>query len=65
MKPAYQDAPKTLEEGIFKNVIPGGAFTADAMRRLIKTFGSGYSNPRYANVAARGGIMSAWNDMRR
>ena len=65
MKDPYsEEVARAGKEGIFKNVIPGGAFTSDALRRLIKTFGSGYSSPRYANVA-RGGIMSAWNDMRR
>ena len=65
MKDPYaSDQAKALQEGIFKGAIPGGAFTPEAMRRLLKTFASGYSSPRYANVA-RGGIMSAWNDMRR
>tara|TARA_R100000008_G_scaffold44015_1_gene25576 strand:+ start:1935 stop:3110 length:1176 start_codon:yes stop_codon:yes gene_type:complete len=65
MKDPYaSDQAKALQEGIFKGAIPGGAFTPEAMKRLIKTFASGYSSPRYANVA-RGGIMSAWNDMRR
>jgi len=65
MKAAYQDAPETLSEGLFSKIIPGGAFNPEAMKRLVKSWGSGYTNPRYANVAARGGIMSAWNDMRR
>jgi len=65
MKAAYQDAPETLSEGLFSKIIPGGAFNPKAMKRLVKSWGSGYTNPRYANVAARGGIMSAWNDMRR
>jgi len=55
---------EALQEGIFKKAIPGGAFTPEAMKRLLKTFASGYSSPRYEN-RARGGIMSAWNDMRR
>ena len=64
MKDPYsEDVARTGKEGIFKEVIPGGAFTPDAMRRLIKTFGSGLTSPRYANVA-RGGIMSVWNDRR-
>ena len=61
--PYSKDVARAGKEGIFKNVISGGAFTPHAMRRLIKTFGSGYSSPRYANVA-RGGIMSVWNDRR-
>jgi hypothetical protein len=65
MKAAYQDAPETLSEGLFSKIIPGGAFNPKAMKRLVKSWGSGYTNPRYANVAARGGIMSAWNNMRR
>ena len=65
MKAAYQDAPETLSEGLFSKIIPGGAFDPKAMKRLVTSWGSGYTNPRYANVAARGGIMSAWNDMRR
>jgi len=65
MESAYQDAPETLEKGLFSKIIPGGAFNPKAMKRLVTSWGSGYTNPRYANVAARGGIMSAWNNMRR
>ena len=65
MESAYQDAPETLQKGLFSKIIPGGAFNPEAMKRLVTSWGSGYTNPRYANVAARGGIMSAWNNMRR
>ena len=64
MESAYQDAPETLEKGLFSKIIPGGAFNPEAMKRLVTSWGSGYTNPRYANVAARGGIMSAWNNRR-
>ena len=64
MESAYQDAPETLEKGLFSKIIPGGAFNPKAMKRLVTSWGSGYTNPRYANVAARGGIMSAWNNRR-
>jgi len=65
--PYAADQAKALQEGIFKGTYgqPGqGGISGEAMKRLLKTFASGYSSPRYANVA-RGGIMSAWNDMRR
>ena len=64
MESAYKDAPETLEKGLFSKIIPGGAFNPKAMKRLVTSWGSGYTNPRYANVAARGGIMSAWNNRR-
>ena len=68
MKDPYAaDQAKALQEGIFKGIYgqPGqGGISSEAMKRLLKTFASGYSSPRYEN-RARGGIMSAWNDMRR
>jgi len=65
MKDPYAESTeRTRREGIFKDVIPSGAFTPKAMTHLIKTYASGRASPRYAN-RARGGIMSAWNDMRR
>ena len=67
LKPQYdpEEARMALSEGLFSKIIPGGAFNPKAMKRLVTSWGSGYTNPRYANVAARGGIMSAWNNMRR
>ena len=67
LKPQYdpEEARMALEKGLFSKIIPGGAFNPAAMKRLVTSWGSGYTNPRYANVAARGGIMSAWNNMRR
>ena len=65
--PYAPDQAKALQEGIFKGIYgqPGqGGISSEAMKRLLKTFASGYSSPRYEN-RARGGIMSAWNDMRR
>ena len=56
------------EKGIFSGLFgnPGQVgVSGEGMKRLVKSWGSGYTNPRYANVAARGGIMSAWNNMRR
>ena len=65
MKDPYAESiERTRTEGIFKDVIPSGAFTPRAMKHLIKTYASGRASPHYAN-RARGGIMSAWNDMRR
>jgi len=64
MKDPYAEPMKIAgEKGIFSG-ISGTGITGEAMRHLLKSWGSGYSSPRYANVA-RGGIMSAWNDMRR
>ena len=67
LKPQYdpEEARTALDKGLFSKIIPGGAFNPEAMKRLVTSWGSGYTNPRYANVAARGGIMSAWNNMRR
>jgi len=67
LKPQYdpEEARLALDKGLFSKIIPGGAFNPEAMKRLVTSWGSGYTNPRYANVAARGGIMSAWNNMRR
>jgi hypothetical protein len=60
MKDPYaSDQAKALQEGIFKGTYgqPGqGGISGEAMKRLLKTFASGYSSPRYANVA-RGGII--------
>jgi len=65
MKDPYAESiERTSTEGIYKDVIPSGAFTPRAMKHLIKTYASGRASPHYAN-RARGGIMSAWNDMRR
>ena len=52
------------EEGIFSGISSSG-ISGESMKRLLKSWGSGYTNPRHSNVAARGGIMSAWNNMRR
>jgi hypothetical protein len=65
MVPAYEkEMRETGEKGIFAETTLAGLKPKD-MQRLIKSWGSGYSNPVHANVAARGGIMSAWNNMRR
>jgi hypothetical protein len=56
------------EKGIFSGLFGKAGQTGvsgEGMKRLLKSWGSGYTNPLHANVAARGGIMSAWNDMRR
>jgi len=56
------------EKGIFSGLFgnPGQTgISGRGMKKLLQSWGSGYSNPLYANVAARGGIMSAWNNMRR
>ena len=63
MKDPYAESMKEAgEKGIFSGV-SGTGITGEAMKHLLKSWGSGYSSPRYANVA-RGGIMSVWNDRR-
>ena len=65
MKDPYaSEMIETGEKGIFSKTTLAGLKPKD-MQRLIKSWGSGYTNPKTANVAARGGIMSAWNNMRR
>jgi len=58
MKDAYsEDMAKASDEGIFKGILGAGVFDSDAMKRLIRSYGSGVAQPRYTNVA-RGGIIN-------
>jgi hypothetical protein len=58
MKDAYsEDMAKASDEGIFKGILGAGVFDSDAMKRLIRSYGSGIAQPRYTNVA-RGGIIN-------
>ena len=58
MKDAYsEDMARASDEGIFKGILGAGVFDSDALKRLIRSYGSGVAKPRYTNVA-RGGIIS-------
>ena len=58
MKDAYsEDMARAADEGIFKGILGAGVFDSDALKRLIRSYGSGVAQPRYTNVA-RGGIIS-------
>ena len=58
MKDAYsEDTARAADEGIFKGILGAGVFDSDALKRLIRSYGSGVAQPRYTNVA-RGGIIS-------
>ena len=58
MKDAYsEDMARASDEGIFKGILGAGVFDSDALKRLIRSYGSGVAQPRYTNVA-RGGIIS-------
>ena len=58
MKDAYsEDLAKASDEGIFSGILKAGVFDSEALKRLIRSYGSGVAKPRYTNVA-RGGIIS-------
>jgi hypothetical protein len=58
MESAYQpDMDEALKKGIFSGAMGQGVFDPKGLRRLITSFGSGVTKPRYANIA-RGGIVS-------
>ncbi len=58
MKDAYsEDMARASDEGIFKGILGAGVFDSDALKRLIRSYGSGVAQPRYTNVA-KGGIIS-------
>ena len=62
MKDAYsEDTARAADEGIFKGILGAGVFDSDALKRLIRSYGSGVAQPRYTNVA-RGGIISLVGD---
>ena len=57
-KYAYsEDLTKASDEGIFSGILKAGVFDSEALKRLIRSYGSGVAKPRYTNVA-RGGIIS-------
>jgi hypothetical protein len=55
--PYAGDVSEALNKGIFSGAMGQGVFDPKGLRRLITSFGSGVTKPRYANVA-RGGIIS-------
>ena len=55
--PYAADTAEALDKGIFSGAMGQGVFDPKGLRRLITSFGSGITKPRYANVA-RGGIVS-------
>jgi len=58
MKDPYAtDVSEALNKGIFSGAIGQGVMDPKSLRRLITSFGSGETKPRYANVA-KGGIVS-------
>ena len=55
--PYAADTAEALDKGIFSGAMGQGVFDPKGLRRLITSFGSGVTKPRYANIA-RGGIVS-------
>ena len=55
--PYASDVSEALNKGIFSGAIGQGVMDPKGLRRLITSFGSGETKPRYANVA-KGGIVS-------
>jgi len=55
--PYSADVSEALNKGIFSGAMRQGVFDPKGLRRLITSFGSGVTKPRYANIA-RGGIVS-------
>jgi len=55
--PYAGDVSEALNKGIFSGAMGQGVFDPKGLKRLITSFGSGVTKPRYANVA-RGGIIS-------
>ena len=55
--PYASDVSEALNKGIFSGAIGQGVMDPKGLRRLITSFGSGITKPRYANVA-KGGIVS-------
>ena len=55
--PYAADTAEALDKGIFSGAMGQGVFDPKGLRRLITSFGSGITKPRYANIA-RGGIVS-------
>jgi len=55
--PYAGDVSEALNKGIFSEAMGQGVFDPKGLKRLITSFGSGVTKPRYANVA-RGGIIS-------
>ena len=54
--PYAADTSESLEKGIFSGAIGQGVMNPRGLKRLIRSFGSGVTKPRYANVA-KGGII--------
>ena len=55
--PYASDVSEALNKGIFSGAIGQGVMNPRGLKRLIRSFGSGVTKPRYANVA-KGGIVS-------
>ena len=55
--PYSADVSEALNKGIFSGTIGQGVMDPKSLKRLITSFGSGETKPRYANVA-KGGIVS-------
>ena len=54
--PYASDTAEALNKGIFSGAMGEGVMDPRGLKRLIRSFGSGVTQPRYANVA-KGGII--------